>query len=252
MAKHTLKILAGVSSLIAVAGINLVSVVAQDTTNANLTIDPGALTMYAGDGINNNDLCPPADAGTYNFKQDDGTTASVTCGAAERSVTLTSLEVLSNRQITTATIHDVLCEDLTGSLNNTYSVSATINNLVNQGAGSDILLGSNPDGMPEGNDLESDAPQGTNNGLLYATYTPGTDLKAIEPESARGAADADFTAGAKTTVINTTTSIGVYSTAADTNARRFDSDNNTIKYRIPAFPDADSYLGGIVYTCTAS
>ena len=147
----------------------------------------------------------------------------------------------------------MLCQDLTGSSNNIYSVSATVGNLVNQGGGNNINLGSNPDGSGLETNLDSDAPTSGDNGKLYATYTPGYSVKAIAPESARNSTvDSDFTVGSKATVINTATSIGVYNTSGGTLAKRFDSDGNTLKYRIPAFPSANSYVGGVTYTCSVS
>lgn len=258
MQSRTPKILSILACLTAVGSLSIVSVNAQDTTDANLVVTGGSLTMYAGDANDNNDLCAPADTSTRDFIQDDGTTTSVTCGTPERSVSLSSISVLSTRQNTTTTINDVLCEDLTGSTDNTYSVSATIGNLINQGAGSDIELGTNPDGATLETAADTDAPTNTDAGKLYATYTPGSAIKAIAPESARAGAsvaDGDFTVGAKTTVTTTggaPGTIGVYSTSSATLARRFDSDTNTLKYRIPAFPNASNYVGGVTYTCTAS
>ena len=249
---RTIKTLSVLACLTAISGMNLVSVHAQDTTNANLTVTASALTMYAGDTTDNNDLCATGDTATYNYIKDDGTTASVTCSIAERSVSLSSISVLSTRQNTTTTVNDVLCEDLTGSISNTYSVSATIGNLVNQGSGNSINLGANPDGATVETASDSDAPVSTDAGKIFATYTPGAAVQAIAPEAARTTASVNFTAGAKATVVSTSTSIGVYSTSAATLARRFDSDGNALKYRIPAFPSANSYVGGVTYTCTAS
>ena len=250
----SIKVLAGLASLVAVAGLSLVSVKAADTTVTTLSITAGALTMYAGDAINNNDLCASGDTATYNFMQDGGTTSSVVCSAAERTVALTGISVTSSRQSTSpATINDILCEDLTGSEDNTYSVAATIGNLVNQGAGSSITLGSNPDSATVETSLDADAPTATDAGKVFATLDPFSGVVAsIAPESVRNATSPDFTSGAKSTVISTATSIGVYSSGADTAARRFDQDGGTIKYRIPAFADAASYNGSIVFTCTAA
>jgi hypothetical protein len=251
MQSRTPKILSILACLTAVGSLSIVSVNAQDTTDANLVVTGGSLTMYAGDANDNNDLCAPADTSTRSFIQDDGTTTSVTCGTPERSVSLSSISVLSTRQNTTTTINDVLCEDLTGSTDNNYSVAATIGNLINQGAGSDIELGVNPDGATLETAADTDAPINADAGKLYATYTPGSAIKSIAPESARTVADVDFTPGSKTTTVNTATSIGIYSASA-TAARRFDSDTNTLKYRIPSFPNASNYVGGVTYTCTAS
>lgn len=258
MKYRTPKILSILACLTIVGSLSIVSVNAQDTTNASLVVTGGSLTMYAGDANDNNDLCAPADTATRSFIQDGGTTTSVTCGTPERSVSLSSISVLSTRQNTTTTINDVLCEDLTGSTDNTYSVSVTVGNLINQGSGSNIVLGANPDGAKLETASDTDAPANADAGKLYATYTPGSAIKAIAPESARAGtniADGNFTPGAKTTVITTggtLGTIGVYSTSSDTIARRFDSDNNTLKYRIPAFPNASNYVGGVTYTCTAS
>lgn len=255
----SIKILSGLASVIAIAGLSLVSVKAQDTTVTTLDITPGALTMYAGDATDNNDLCATGDIATYNFMQDGGTTSSVTCSASERRISLTGISVRSTRQNTTpATINDILCEDLTGSENNTYSVSAQIGNLVNQGSGSNVTLGSNPDGITT--EADTDKPSA----LLTPSFATGDDLKifatidpfsgvvaSIAPEVTRNAVSPDFTSGAKQSVIATATSVGVYSSGADTASRRFDQDGATIKYRIPAFVDAATYNGSIVFTCSA-
>lgn len=250
----SIKVLAGLASFVAIAGLSLVPVKAQDTTVTTLNITAGALTMYAGDATDNNDLCASLDTATYNFMQDGGTTSSVTCSAAERTVALTGITVSSSRQSTSpATINDILCEDLTGSEDNTYSVAATIGNLVNGGAGSSITLGTNPDTAGLETALDADAPIADDAGKVFATLDPfsGT-VASIAPEAVRNATSPDFTSGAKTTVIATATSIGVYSSGADTAARRFDQDGATVKYRIPAFADAAAYTGSIIFTCTAS
>jgi alpha-tubulin suppressor-like RCC1 family protein len=222
-------------------------------TSTCLAINPGSLTMYAGDSTDDNDLCGEGDTASYNYIQDDGSSVNVTCGLAERSVGLSGVSVANTRQNTTTIINDVLCQDLTGNSNNIYSVSATVGNLVNQGGGNNINLGSNPDGSGLETNLDSDAPTSGDSGKLYATYTPGSSVKAIAPESARNSTvDSNFTVGSKATVINTATSIGVYNTSGGTLAKRFDSDGNTLKYRIPAFPSANSYVGGVTYTCSVS
>jgi len=250
----SIKVLAGLASVVAVAGFSLVPVAAQDTTVTTLNITAGALTMYAGDAIDNNDLCASGVVTAFNFMQDNGTTTNVTCGPDERTVSLTGISVSSSRQSTApATINDILCEDLTGSEDNTYNVSATIGDLVNQGSGSNITLGSNPDGSGAEAALDADAPTAADAGKIFATLDPFSGTVAIiAPEAVRNATAPGFTSGAKTTVVATNTIIGVYGSGGDTDARRFDQDGATIKYRIPAFADAATYNGSIVFTCAAT
>jgi hypothetical protein len=233
-----------------VGGISGSSNAAITSTCLIINGNVGALNMYAGDSSSNNDMCGVGETGTKDFIQDNGTTASVICNNSQRSVGLSNISVLSTRQNTSTIINDVLCEDLTGSTNNTYSVSATIGDLVNQGTGNSINLGTNPDGASVEIADDSDAPISTDAGKIYATYIPGAAIKVIAPESARTTADVDFTAGPKVTTVNSSTTIGVYSSTATT-ARRFDSDGNILKYRIPSFPNTGNYTATLTYTCSA-
>lgn len=256
----SIKILAGLASVVAVAGLSLVSVKAQDTTVTTLNVGAGALTMYAGDATNNNDLCETGNVTTGNlFRQDDGTfSAAITCSPAEQTVALTGITVRSSRQSTTpAVVNDILCEDLTGTEDNTYSVSATIGDLDNQGAGSDIVLGANPDTADQTAETTADADATGLAGKIFATWEPAdAEVANIAPETARvlnvAGESPDFTSGAKTIVDLNSDIVGVYSTAADTVARRFDQDLSTLKYRIPAFVDAGTYRGSVIFTCAAT
>lgn len=266
----SIKILAGLASVVAVAGLSLVSVKAADTTVTSLTVGAGALTMYAGDATDNNDLCETGNVSTGNlFMQDGGTLSSaITCAPAEQTVTLTGVNVRSSRQSTTpAVVNDILCEDLTGSEDNTYSVTATIGDLdnrdpgnpANPGPGADIVLGSNPDTALQASEetAEPDIATITSGGNLFAIWNPAdAEVANIAPETARLANVAgespSFTSGALTVVDSAIDPVGVYSTAADTIARRFDQDLSTLKYRIPAFVDAGLYRGSIVFTCAAT
>jgi hypothetical protein len=231
--------LASVSAL-SVAGL-MIPVSAQDST-VTLDISAGALTMYAGDATDNNDLCENGNSDTVDFLQDDGTTlTSVDCSSAEQTVSLTGLSVRSIRQDATTTFNDILFEDLSGTATSGYTVSAVFSDLINNGAGSDIVLGDNPDNDSEGN--------------LSCTIDPsGGSLGAIAPASAD---TANLAVGSSTEITVDSsdvspTSADIFSTTSAVTAGRYDIDSVNYSCRIPAFVEQGSYTQTVTFTVTTS
>jgi hypothetical protein len=230
--------LASVSAL-SVAGL-MIPVSAQDTSVVTLDITAGALTMYAADDTDNNDLCANGDSGSEDANADDGSLTSVDCSAAERQISLTGLSVGANRQSATGTFNDILFEDLSGSQNNTYAVSATFGDFVNGSGGSDIVLGTDPDGAGSNLGCTINPAAGSLDGILP------TNL-----ESDAGFANLD--AGAQTTVTDTSTAVDIFDTSSlDVLPGRYDLDGATYACDVPAFVEAGSYTQDVVFTVAAS
>lgn len=232
---------------------------ANDSTTASLTINAGQLTMYAGDGTDNNDLCPAGNTSNFNFLQDGGSNSSVTCSGAEQSVNFSTLSVLSSRQNATTTVNDVLFEDLSGSVDNTYNVTVTnVTDLIRQGGGNNIVLGSFPDlaSTGAGSDSDPDAPSASNNGKLFCTIDPSVgSIKGIAPGAAGDSTnEAKFVKGEKTTFSSAgNPSIEVFSTnGTDVAPGRYDIDNVGYKCRIPAYVNSGTYTQTITFTVTSS
>lgn len=242
----------GTTSILALGALGLPSAHAADnaTTTANLTVNTGALTMYAGDAVANNDLCVGTN-GSANFLQDNGSSLAVTCTTAENSVNFDPLAVKSTRDSTSVTtINDILFEDLSGSTANTYSVAVTLGNLVNgTNSGEDVVLGSNPDAVATAE--SGDAPSGANAGKLYCVFDPSVGgTQGIAPGAA---ASQTLSKGTKATVISTLASNNVFNTAsASVVPGRYDLDGATLQCRVPAFVTAGSYTQAITFTVTAS
>jgi hypothetical protein len=247
----------GSVSVLALSSITL-STNAQNTTG-NLTINAGALTLYPGDTIDNNDLCAIGDVAAYTFVQDDGTDfgSALTCSADEQTVSYGTISVSASRQTVNTTINDILFEDLSGTTQNAYSVAATMGNFINGGSGRDVELGENPDTAGDESGIDVDAPIDGDAGKLFCTLNPqavGSNLDGITPGAARAALnEAELVKGAKTTVIANATSVNIFSTGGQQVVPgRYDADGVTSKCRIPAYVDAGSYTQQISFTVTAS
>ncbi len=238
--KTILKPMLTIAGLAAITTSGVFAQAADTTVNFNVTA--GSLTMYAGDAIGNDDICTPSDDAT--------TVELVPCSVAERSVTLSALSVASTRQVTNTTINDILFEDLRGQATSGYSVAATVSDLTASG-GKTITLGANPDGALT--DADTDAPTLTDNGKLFATLNPSVgSIAVLGPTSAVTGGITNYSAGAKTSVISTTTAVTVFQTTAPVQAARSNIDGVTFKYRVPAFVQTGAYSGTITYTITPS
>lgn len=221
-------------------------------------VDSGALTLYPGDATDNNDLCETGNISINNYFVDDNGDLSLTpstCSPLEQGVTFSPISVSSSRQNVTTTIYDILFEDLTGSEDNTYTVNGTISNLINQNGGSNIVLGTNPDGATLETTQDPDAPTNADSGKLYCTLDPSSGtIAAIIPTPARTQPGLNnLIQGPKTTIIDTSTSISIFNTSGnDVLAGRYDIDGVNFKCRIPAYVDQGTYKQNIVLTVIAS
>jgi hypothetical protein len=237
-----IKALVALGALGAILGLGSIAGFAQADTVLSLTINAGVLTMYAGDDTDNDDLCTPAD--------DASTIESVACSANERSALLSGLNVSSSRQNSTATIEDILFEDLRGLASATYTVTASMCDLTS--GDKVIALGTNPDAVTA--DSDNDAPTASDAGKLFATLDPSVgSIAVLRPASAVAEYTADNTIyekGAKTTVVSTATQVTVFNTKAATNVipGRADIDGVTLKHRVPAFVEAGSYSCEMTFT----
>jgi hypothetical protein len=226
-----------INSILLVAGIATallpLSVSAQNTT-VNLNITAGVLTLYAGDAVDNNDICTVADDGNV--------VETIACNASERTISLTGLTTTNQRQNTSATIEDVLFEDLRGLATTTYTVSASVSDFTD--GTKTIALGSNPDGATT--DADADAPV---NSSIFAVLDPsiGT-VDTIAPAIAE-ADQTKFTPGSRTVITNTTTTTTILTTGVNSVLpSRTEIDGTEFKLRVPAYVAAGNYTGTITFT----
>ena len=223
---------------------------AQDTTDVTLTVTAGALTIFAGDDVDNNDICTQTNidnADTVEVNKASEATATVTCADTEDDVTFGSIAVSSDRQTVSTTINDIVFEDLRGNATANYTITATVSDF--EDGAKAITLGANPD--TEDSDADADAP-GDN--TLFAVVDPsGSAMDAIRPGAAETAGVADFSVGSLTTVTKDTTDtapdvVTLVSTTSAVVAGRYDMDATTFKLRIPAFVEQGSYSGAVTLT----
>ena len=117
-----------------------VTVLAQnDSTGADLQVQGGSQTIYAGDGDNNNDICSADDIAATR------TVEGVECDATQNSISLPNLFIKPNRQNPSTTFSDVIVEDLRGFQTANYTVTAEVSDFTS--GGDTIALGTNPDGF---------------------------------------------------------------------------------------------------------
>ena len=239
----------GFASLVAITGVASIGVFAADDTNVSLTVTGGQLTIYAGDATNNNDICTPANntAGTVvDTTTSGGAATSVTCDPSESAIALTGLTVASTRQNATATISDILFEDLRGLAAPDYTVTATVSDF-SAGVGKTIALGSNPDAVTS--DTDADAPTLTNANKLFAAVNPSVGTITILRDATTIANGiTNYSKGSNTTVVSTATAVTLESTTGGVRPGRVDLDGTTFKLRVPALVQAGSYTGTITQT----
>ncbi len=228
---------------------------AQANTTATLDVTPGALTMYAADATDNNDLCANGSTATITVRDDAGVDSSLACTAAEQAVNFAAVSVLSTRQTTDTILYDTLFEDLTGSEANIYNVSATFGNLINGSGGSNVVLGANPDLAGDEVSGIAYAPTGADAGKLFCYIDPATNgaIKGIAPGAAGEAVNqALFTPASASTIIDNATASAVFGNASASVAGRYDIDLVDYECRLPAFLDAATYTQVLSYTVAAS
>lgn len=242
----------GLTALAAVASAGSISAYAQsDTTTASLTITGGALTLYAGDNTDNNDICTPTDitgAATVDTTPSGGAASSVVCSTAENTATLSALTVQSSRQSTSTTFSDVLFEDLRGLATSTYTVTMTCTSLTDDNGtpgtpGDDIIiaLGSNPDSSAVETGVTG-APSGPDAGKLFLYIDPSARETTILRDGAAVAEGiADYSAATAVTVLDDVTPVTLLSTAAAVKPPRADLDNIVSTFRVQASPLAGTY-----------
>ena len=237
-------------SLVAIATAGTIGVSAQDTTNVSLTVTGGQLTIYAGDAADNNDICTPTNitnGDTVDTTISGGTAASVICSTAENSITLTGLTVASSRQNATATVNDILFEDLRGLATSGYTITATVSNFVVPATSKAITLGTNVDAVTS--DTDPDAPTaGDANKLFAALNASGGTITVIRDATTIAEGITNYQKGANTTVVATTTPVTLLSTTAPVRPGRVDLDGTTFKLRVPALVQAGAYTGTITQT----
>jgi alpha-tubulin suppressor-like RCC1 family protein len=230
-------------------GLNNPSVITSSTnTNVCLEVITGALTIYAGDNTNNNDICTKdniTNGDTIETNNSNSALSSVVCTGVEDSAVFQSLSVASSRQNTLTYLDDIIYEDLRGVGSASYTITATASNLVSNST--TITLGSNPDNAS--GDLDPEAPTNANNGKLFMVIDPSAGtLEALRPGSAIAQGTSNYSVGASTTILDPNTTATLFYTTANVISGRTALDHTRIQYRIPAFPVQDTYTSVVVVT----
>ena len=214
----------------------------------DLCLNSGLLSIYAGDGLKDYDICSSVDILNSNqilMVDDQGSYQPVTCNSAENSIALSPLSVSSVRQNTTADIYDIIFEDLRGYSSSDYTLSATISDF-SDGQKS-IILGSNPDG--ETNDLDLDAPVGDDSNKLFALLDPSSaSLDFLISAGDKTQEASKFQKGAKTSVVDSATPITLLSTTTPALPGRIAMEGVRLKIRVPALVKSGNYSGVITQT----
>jgi hypothetical protein len=248
--KNAFKSVLGVVSVVAIS--TGISASAQANSTVTLTVNAGALTMYAPDGNDNNDFCASeTDSGLTLIADDGSETSGYDCSTnTELGMSLSDISVQASRQLVSGSLDDVLFEDLSGNGDQPYSVTLSgITDLQNGGSGSDIVLGSNPDGASS--DSATGAPSTGAALYAYVDQTGGT-IKGITPE---GVDNTDFSTGSTAQTITAAgdPSVDIFSTGGTSvNPGRYDLDGLEVYYRIPAYVDAGTYTSTLTFTVAAS
>ncbi len=230
------------------------TILANGSSCAILNVAPGALNMYAGDAVDNNDLCSAGFFDTITTRDDSGVDTLLECSEIEQSVNFASVNVLATRQTTATSIFDILFEDLTGSNDNVYNVSVTFSNIINKSSGSDLVLGSNPDSGGDESAQFSYAPSGADSGKLYCYIDPATSgsIRGIASNAAgQPANQALFTPASASTITSTTAAAGVFGNTSPSLAGRYDIDNVDYECRLPGYLDAGRYTQQLSFTVVA-
>jgi hypothetical protein len=212
--------------------------ISQTATSANtsvcVTVNAGVATMYAGDDIDNDDICTPGDDAT--------TIESVACDVTERSSTLEAKTVLNVRQETNSVVHDIILEDLRGLQLAQYDIDVSMCDLVgDQTTPQTYPLGYTGDGTGTG---------------LYARVDADTNgvISALKPQSTTnaytGGENTNWSKGSDTSVTDTTTQIAVYNTTADVTPGRYEIDDVDFGFELPAYIEIGNYTCDVTWTLT--
>ena len=221
------------------------TVLAQnDSTGADLQVQGGAQTIYAGDGTDNDDICSPA-----NIASSD-TVEGVACDDAANSIALPNLFIKPNRQNPSTVLHDIIVEDLRGFQTANYTVTAEVSDFT---SGSDtIALGTNPDGFSGRDQGEITGVVVTDGGTGYTQA--GTTLTISDP-SGGGAAPTEtatatpvIEAGVITAI--TITNAGSGYQASDTPTVTIAGDGTGATTSVNFIPEDDNLSLGTVDSIT--
>ena len=221
-------------------------------TTVDLCVDGGTLVLYAGDSNKDNDICTTADIIAGNVV--DTTTSgqlisSVTCNTSQNSIALTGVSTASKRQFATATINDIIFEDLRGLNSANYTVTATVSNFVDPNdVNKNITLGSNPDS--DSNEIDQDRPTLTEDGnKIYAVIDPsGGTVSALRSAATIAEGTTNYIKGSRVTLIDNVTQVTLLSTSAPVKPGRIALDGVLFKLRIPSLISAGNFQGTIVET----
>jgi hypothetical protein len=229
---------------------------AMSTTCGSLTVNAGTFAIYAGDdagtGTPNNDMCVPPDTTAHDYWQDNGTSANITCSAAESAITLAVKSTTTARQTTTATINDIVIENVGTPGATGVKVTAKSGNLVN-GASTinNVVLGTDPEkiGATATSDTSTGAPTLTDAGKLFCYYNPqaGT-LKGIYPQTTKDNVATKAAKSSAGTTISTSTDVSIYTLDATAPAGIYSLDGLAYSCRLPAFVTPGSYTQTIAFT----
>lgn len=203
-----------------------------------LDISAGTATLYPADETDNNDICLTAN--------DGNTIESITCSIDERTANLESKSVISSRQESNVTVHDLVLDDLRGLQSAFYAVDVTMCDLNgdtdNDNDYDDITysLGYTDDGFQ----------------ALFARYNPSTSsvISALKPastvQSFTNTENSYWSKGSNTTVTNTTSPITVFYSNQSVTPGRYEIDNSIIGFELPAYMQTGKYRCNITYTLT--
>ena len=176
------------SALITLTGVY--GVAQNDQTNTNVTVQSGALSLYAGDSNLNGDICTQGDIDATR------TVESIPCDSSENSISLPNIFIQNSRQNPSTLLHDVIVEDLSGNATSSYTITAEVSNFVGTNNASNVIeLGTNPDsasGLDAGEVTSvnvTDGGAGYTNNVTVAISAPasGTAAEAVAVVDQTGA-----------------------------------------------------------------
>jgi hypothetical protein len=227
---------------------------ADNTTNTSQQVDvcldvtAGALTIYAGDNSNNNDVCTKTDIATtaiISVNSSNQAESMLTCSDQEDSAVFNSLSVTSTRQNTITVIDDIIFEDLRGLASSSYTLTANVSHLTSNT--STISLGSNPDNAT--NDLDPNAPVGLDIGKIFVVIDPSAGaIHPLRPGTAIAEGISQYTTGTLVSALDPNQVTTLLSTSSPVSPGRIDLDGVVLKYRIPAFPVQQTYTSVMTIT----
>jgi hypothetical protein len=256
-----LKKISKVIGVVAVASMAAFSTVGASAQSADssllLTINPGVLTMYAGDGTDNNDICTAtnnANEDTVEVHASGQAVATVTCAPTESELSMSALNVASVRQSTTGTMSDILFEDLRGVSASTYTITATASDYTASG-GKVIPLGQNPDGVTADSVATGySCASGTNlfTRINPSSTTPQNIFTVLRDATTIAEVDTatELVEAAATCIQSTATTASVFATPTAIRPGRIDFDNMTVESRVQSYVQAGSYTSTMTFTIT--